>query len=411
MVYNIKYSVLIFIYYNGIAVHRIPIFFTVILAESGFIRNYELMRKILFVSPTAKLGGAERVMQTIAHYLLQEGWEVTFYIMSRGFQNGWEELQKFDNFNFIVKEYKSEKTSLLSFLYNVTSLNKKERFDYVFSSHSHTNAALSFLKKVGMLSGGKLIGRESTVVFERFYGVKRWFFKMLYNYFYGSHDMLICQTGLMKNSLINSLDKAPARNIQVISNPLNIERIDLGLKNSTTKIKDTVVKSIVACGRLVPIKNYPLLINVFSKLILEGYSTHLYILGDGNDKELLLDLVSLLELSEHITFVGYQENTAQWYNIADVGVISSIKEGFPNVILEMMASGTKNIVVTPCTGDLDMLPQVVISRDHSEDALYAAVESVLQKSGDHSQKYREYIEGHRTVAMFWKTLESKINNI
>lgn len=369
------------------------------------------MKKILFVSPTAKLGGAERVMQSIAYYLLQQGWEVTFYIMSRGFQNGWEELQKFDNFNFIVKEYKSEKTSLLSFLYNVTSLNKKERFDYVFSSHSHTNAALSFLKKVGMLSGGKLIGRESTVVFERFYGVKRWFFKMLYNYFYGSHDILICQTGLMRNSLINSLDKTPARNIQVISNPLNIERIDLGLKNSTTKIKDTAVKSIVACGRLVPIKNYPLLINVFSKLILEGYSTHLYILGDGNDKELLLDLVSLLELSEHITFVGYQENTAQWYNIADVGVISSIKEGFPNVILEMMASGTKNIVVTPCTGDLDMLPQVVISRDHSEDALYAAVESVLQKSGDHSQKYREYIEGHRTVAMFWKTLESKINNI
>lgn len=374
------------------------------------MRNYERMRKILFVSPTARLGGAERIMQTIAHYLLQQGWEVSFYIMSRGSQSGWEELQKFNSFNFIVKEYKSEKTSLLSFLYNVITLNKKDKFDYIFSSHSHTNATLSFLKKIGMLPGGKLIGRESTVVFERFYGVKRSTFKMLYNYFYGSHDLLICQTELMKNSLINSLDKIPAKNIQVIPNPLNIERIDLGLNSTTIKINSSTVKNIVACGRLVPVKNFSLLINVLSKLILEGYSIHLYIVGDGIDKKLLLDLTTSLKLNNYITFVGHQVNTAQWYKIADVGVISSIKEGFPNVILEMMASGTKNIVATPCTGDLDILPEVVISKDQTEKSLYLAVESVLRKSNDHSEIYRKYIETHRTVAIFWDTLEVKINN-
>ncbi|PLT24711.1 glycosyltransferase [Pseudoalteromonas sp. MelDa3] len=368
------------------------------------------MRKILFVSPTAKLGGAERVMQTIAHYLLQQGWEVTFYIMSRGSQSGWEELQKFDNFNFIVKEYKSEKTSLLSFLYNIISLNRKSKFHYIFSSHSHTNAALSFLKKIDILPDAKLVGRESTIVFERFYGAKRRIFKILYNYFYGSHDLLICQTELMKKSLICSLEKLPAKNIQVIPNPLSIDRIDSGLKESVVKLRDLTVKNIVACGRLVPVKNFSLLINVLSRLILEGYLTHLYIVGDGVDRKLLCDLSTSLKLDNYITFVGHQENTAQWYKIADVGVISSIKEGFPNVILEMMASGTKNIVTTPCTGDLDTLPEVIISEDHSEEALYLAVKSVLRKSNDHGEIYRKYIETHRTVEMFWKTLETKIKN-
>ena len=129
------------------------------------------MKKILIVLPTAVLGGAERVMFNLADFLLNEGHQVTVYAMSRGVQSGWETLTAKPGFSLTARSYKSEKTSLLSFVISMHSLSRKHRFDYVFSSHTHVNAALSFMRRLRILRCTHLVSRESTFVFERFFGI------------------------------------------------------------------------------------------------------------------------------------------------------------------------------------------------------------------------------------------------
>lgn len=367
------------------------------------------MKRILFVSPTAALGGAERVMQTIAEYLLIDGWEVTFYVMSRGDKEGWEELKKHPDFNFIVKDYNSEKTGLPALLYNIVSLNKKYDYKYIFSSHSHINATLSTLKKIKLLPNCFLIGRESTVVFDRYQGVSRMAFKLIYTCFYGAHDLLVCQTEEMKKSLTDALNNKLAKKIEVIPNPVSLKRIDKSLHIDEEIIKfDKKIKNIVACGRLASVKNFTLLIKAFAKVVVHNTNVHLYIVGDGIERETLQQLCEKLDLTDHITFTGKQPNPSKWFQIADLGVISSIKEGFPNVLLEMMASGTKAIITTPCTGDLDKLPKVKVSKDLTVEGLSSLMEEVLLSNIDNSYEYRCYIEKFRSVDSFWANVEINI---
>ena len=65
-------------------------------------------KNYLFVSPTAVLGGAERVMFNLMFSLLQEGHVVIFICMSRGKQLGWDELLKYENFHPYFKKYSSD---------------------------------------------------------------------------------------------------------------------------------------------------------------------------------------------------------------------------------------------------------------------------------------------------------------
>ena len=58
--------------------------------------------------------------------------------MSRGEQVGWESIIAHPNFEMIIKNYKSEKTSLPVFFFNIFYLSHINSYDYSFSSHTHS---------------------------------------------------------------------------------------------------------------------------------------------------------------------------------------------------------------------------------------------------------------------------------
>lgn len=355
----------------------------------------------LFVFPTAVLGGAERVMFNIIYNLLLNGNSVTVVIMSRGCQNGWEVLREFPNFNFIVHNYKSEKKAIIPLLISLFFLSLKNNYKIVFSSHTHINGVLSFLKKINIFKSSILVSRESTFIFDRFDGLMRMLFKFIYRFMYGKQDLLICQTNKMKESLIANLGFSPVKNIQVIPNPVNIEYIDF------LKFEDKNIDSeyIVACGRLIPLKKIDYLIQAFSDLSEKFDKIKLVIIGSGPEENKLKKMVGDLNLESKVIFTGKINNPIKWFNSAKLGVISSEIEGFPNVIIEMMAAGTKNIITTPCTDGVLGLPNVCITESCSVQALRIEIESALNCNIDNSILYREYIEQYRSVNSFWKEIE------
>lgn len=365
-----------------------------------------MKNKALFVFPTAILGGAERVMFNLIYYLLDKNFIVTVYIMSRGHQDGWERIEKHPNINMIIKDYPSEKTSLIPFLIEIYKLSHKNNFNYTFSSHTHINALLSFLKQINFFKSKFLIARESTFIFERFFGLWRLIFKLIYRFMYGQQDLIICQTERMKESLIKNLGYMPAKRIEVISNPVNIDYIDQQLAND--QIEKPFPILIVGCGRLIPLKKFDFLIEAFSMVEGNFPDVGLVIIGDGSERQNLENLVETLNLSQKVIFTGKISNPIQWFAKADIGIISSEIEGFPNVLIEMMASGTQQIITTPCTDGVNHIPHIIITESCSVQAIEAALVTYLFNPVNNSQLNKTYIEQNRSVDAFWQNVKEHI---
>jgi glycosyltransferase involved in cell wall biosynthesis len=103
---------------------------------------------------------------------------------------------------------------------------------------------------------------------------------------------------------------------------------------------------LVACGRLVPQKGYPVLLRALAR-VRERVPARLQILGEGPLRRELGELAAALGVDGAVSFEGFQADPAAWMGAADVFVLSSDYEGFGNVIVEAMAAGAP-VVATDC---------------------------------------------------------------
>lgn len=111
---------------------------------------------------------------------------------------------------------------------------------------------------------------------------------------------------------------------------------------------------LLAVGRLVVEKNYPLLLKAFSALPKDMNHWSLSIVGGGDSAE-LLRLADELGIRDRVEFVGRAGNVSDWFNACDLYVLSSLSEGFPNSLAEAMASGCA-VISTDCdTGPRDII--------------------------------------------------------
>jgi glycosyltransferase involved in cell wall biosynthesis len=92
-----------------------------------------------------------------------------------------------------------------------------------------------------------------------------------------------------------------------------------------------------AVGRLSEEKGFDLLIRSASQLVREGLDFELWIVGTGDRRTALEKLIGELNLGDRVRLLGYRADTIDLYHAMDVFVLSSLREGLPNVVLEAMA--------------------------------------------------------------------------
>ena len=113
---------------------------------------------------------------------------------------------------------------------------------------------------------------------------------------------------------------------------------------------------VLAIGRLRPEKDFRSLIDAF-RLIRARRDARLIILGEGECRDALLRSVEDYGLQDDVDLPGFVHNSASYLARADVFVLSSIREGFGNVIAEAVALGTP-VVSTDCPhGPSEILEQ------------------------------------------------------
>ncbi|MFZ1989567.1 MAG: glycosyltransferase family 4 protein [Alphaproteobacteria bacterium] len=133
---------------------------------------------------------------------------------------------------------------------------------------------------------------------------------------------------------------------------------------------------IVSVGNLIPLKGHDLVIRALAGL--DG--VHLLIAGVGPESARLSALAARLGLADRVHLLGAvgHEDLAGVYSAADVLVLASEREGWPNVLLEAMACGTP-VAATRVGG----IPEIVTTRaagklcDRSPEALASAVQDLL----------------------------------
>ena len=107
----------------------------------------------------------------------------------------------------------------------------------------------------------------------------------------------------------------------------------------TEKIYD-----VILVGRLVRVKNVETLLKAISSIRSTKENIKACVVGDGPDRRRLHELSIALGIRENVDFVGFQEDVVSYLNKSRVFVLTSEREGFPNVLLEAMMCGLPSVV-------------------------------------------------------------------
>lgn len=281
-------------------------------------------KTIIFILPDLEMGGAERIVTTIANHLPREKFTPKIMLLRK--EGGYLNLVKKD-VEIIDLKIKRIRNSLFPILKEI----RKRKPDLVFSGFGEVNAYLSFF--VPFFKKTQFIARETNVVSQH---ITRPEIKFFYK-FYNNFDKIICQSDDMLEDLIEKFN-IKKNKLTKINNPVDFDFINEKLLESEPLKEFTPdFKHIVTIGNLSHRKGFDNLLKVFSHLKNENIKLH--ILGDGRDREELHSLKKELGL-DNVIFYGKQHNPYQFLAQSNLFILSSRYEGFPNVLLEAGACGT-----------------------------------------------------------------------
>lgn len=201
-----------------------------------------------------------------------------------------------------------------------------------------------------------------------YYRIDRYCLRKYERVFCVSEDLITaCRAAGIASDRLTLLENGiDARAFRRSRSPLEA-RIQLGLPPQGLLIG--------AVGRLSAEKGFDHLLHAAAKLVEQGRDGRVLIVGEGEERERLQALAAERGLKDRVFFPGWVADVRPYYEAMDVFVLSSLREGLPNVLLEAMAMEVP-VVATRVNG----VPQVIQDRQNGRlvepqnaDALASAI--------------------------------------
>lgn len=186
--------------------------------------------------------------------------------------------------------------------------------------------------------------------------------------------------GVKKDLLNNRITKKP---IKVLGygncRGIDLKRFDRTpeVMSEAKKIRNADKFTFVSIGRLVGDKGINELVEAFSRLNREMPTTRLILIG-GYEPDLdpvKPETIAAIEVNPNIEAVGIKKDVRPWLAASDCAVLTSYREGFPNVVIEAGAMGLPQIVT-----DINGANEIIIEGKNGTiipsknvDALYEAM--------------------------------------
>lgn len=141
-------------------------------------------------------------------------------------------------------------------------------------------------------------------------------------------------------------------------------------------------RRLLAVGRLHPDKGFDLLVQAYARIAAEFPDWDLIILGEGAERTALQAQIDTAGLGGRIAMPGRVGNVGDWYESADLYVLTSRFEGLSNTLIESLASGLAVVSFDCDTGPREVVRDgvdgVLVRPNGDVAALAAALSSVMR---------------------------------
>lgn len=286
-------------------------------------------------------GGAERVMLNLAQGLMDKGIDVELVLVKA-------EGPYLSQLTSGIKVICLNSPRLISSLPALVRYLRQTNPEVLISALEDTNFVALWAKKIANVSTRVFVTVHNNLSYESQNSIqlKRRLTPLLVRCFYPWADKVVAvSSGVAKDLVFLGV---PENKIHYIYNPIVttelLEKAQASIDHPWFWPNQPPV--ILGVGRLTKQKDFSTLIRAVA-LVKKHRLVRLILLGEGEERSNLECLVQELNLTEDVAFLGFVDNPYQYMKRASVLVLSSVWEGFGNVLVEAMATGT-SVISTDC---------------------------------------------------------------
>ena len=348
-------------------------------------------------------GGAERVISNMANYWAAKGWEINLLTFDDNSKKTFYDVDpKISHIPLGIAGYSPN--PIMGIWNNLTRIQSlrtviiKSKPNVVISFMNQTNEivllATRWLNVPVVVSERNDPASQTTG--------KIW--EQLRQWTYPLADRIVVQTKRAGDYFSSKLQKR----ICVIPNPVLLPPDEQEISDKLSSGK----RSLIAMGRLVPQKGFDMLLEAMAKLKDRYPEWTLTILGEGELRSQLESLRNELGLGDRVHLLGRVKNPHVFLKQADIFIMSSRFEGFPNALCEAMACGLP-VISTDCpNGPREIIRDGVdgiLVPNEDVSALAVAMERLMCEEKERkrlAERAKEVTErfGLEKVMLIWESL-------
>jgi glycosyltransferase involved in cell wall biosynthesis len=231
----------------------------------------------------------------------------------------------------------------------LAAMMKRERFDIV---QTYLWTANTWARIAARMAGVRwvLASERNVDIWEETYK------RVIGRFLARSTDRIIANSEAVRQYLLGRGGLA-ADKVVTIYNGVNFDRFrthtDATVRRRELGIADDVV--LAGClARIEPAKDHGTLLQAMALISSRVPKLELVLIGGGSEEERLKRMADELGIGPRVHFVGFRTDAAEWLQSVDISVLSSVKEGLSNTVLESMAAG-RPVVATDVGGNAEVI--------------------------------------------------------
>lgn len=294
------------------------------------------MKKIALIQSDLRVGGIQKSIVNIITNIDYSKYKVDLYLFEEG---SFFPLPENENLRIIVLKPYPKICTLLPFrlvhkLFPVKV--PQDEYDVVVDFNSYQNYCAS--AAVGLRGKKRIMWIHNDMRIklreEPKYRIMWFFFKSKFKYF---DEFAAVSPGIVDGFRAASgiYDKP----VHVIPNHINTDEIFSKKDEEISFTPNPAEFNLCSMGRLCHQKGFDILLNYMAEVKMQRSDMHLYILGDGPEREPLLNQARQLGLEDRFTLLGNQVNPFPYLQKMDGFVLTSRYEGQGMVIWEAKSVG------------------------------------------------------------------------